>query len=213
MFKPRTTVAAGALAAVVLVALPAAAQQSGPITTHAPAGIENIEDLAGCFAVTYRFAEDGVHDLFNEDYGLDEPITEWVGLERDDGGDALTLLHASITDDGRAVPHWHEVWTPHPDDGTWTQEVWSRTPEHEDRELRYRCTAPWRLNRWQCHAGEAPKPFRDYGAPFGFSRADYDYLDRENILLATDEGWVQNEHNKKVAADGTVVSYELGWIT
>ncbi len=24
---------------------------------------------------------------------------------------------------------------------------------------------------------------------------------------------MQNEHNKKVAADGTVVSYELGWIT
>ena len=113
----------------------------------------------------------------------------------------------------RAVPHWHETWTYRPDEKGWTQEVWSRSPDDDNRELRYQCTAPWRLNRWECHAGRAPKPFRDYGAPFGFDRTDYDHLDRENILLVTDQGWVQNEHNKKVASDGTIVAYELGWIT
>jgi hypothetical protein len=43
--------------------------------------------------------------------------------------------------------------------------------------------------------------------------ADYDHLVRENILLVTDEGWVHNEHNRKMASDGTIVAYELGWIT
>jgi hypothetical protein len=177
-----------------------------------PEGIENLKNLAGCFAVTYRFAEDGTHDLFNENYGLDTPITEWVGLERNTK-DTFTLTHVSITDDGRAVPHWHEVWRHHPTQETWTQEVWSHTPGDDDRELRYGCTAPWKFNRWQCHAGPAAKPFRDYGAPFGFKRTDYAQLDRENILLVTENGWIQNEHNKKITSDGAVVSYELGWIT
>ncbi len=68
-------------------------------------------------------------------------------------------------------------------------------------------------NRWECHAGQAPKPFRDSGAPFGFNRTDYDWLDRENILLVAENGWVQNEHNKKMKGPNTVVGYELGWIT
>ena len=69
------------------------------------------------------------------------------------------------------------------------------------------------MNRWQCHAGPTPKPFRDKDAPFGFNRKDYQRLDRENILLVTEKGWIHNEHNKKINAEGTIVSYELGWIT
>jgi hypothetical protein len=174
---------------------------------------DNVRKLAGCFAVTYQFAEDGSHDLFNEEYGLDKPTKEWVANVRDGNDHSFTLVHVSITDDARAVPHWHEIWAYRPNEASWTQEVWSRSPDDQGRELRYQCTAPWHLNRWECHAGRAPKPFRDYGAPFGFDRTDYEHLDRENILLVTDEGWVQNEHNKKIAPDGTIVAHELGWIT
>lgn len=170
--------------------------------------------------MTYRFAEDGVHDSFNDEYGLDQAITEWIEFERD-GADTFTLTHVSITDDARAVPHWHEIWTYREDNDAWMQAVWSHSPDDEDRELRYRCAAPWTYNRWQCHAGKAPKPFRDSGAPFGFNRTDYDYLDRENILLVTENGWIHNEHNKKVKetsgpngmTDTKTVAYELGWIT
>jgi hypothetical protein len=69
------------------------------------------------------------------------------------------------------------------------------------------------MNKWECHAGEAQKPFRDSGAPFGFNRTDYGYLDRENTLLVTSNGWVQNEHNTKMSTSNAIVSYELGWIT
>lgn len=173
--------------------------------------IANIRNLSGCFEVTYEFVEDGVHDTLSSEHELG-PVTEWVGYrERADG--TLVLPHVSVTDDGRAVPHWHEIWRHDPASGEWTQTVRRGAPGGERDTLRYRCTAPWQMNRWQCHAGRAPKPFRDSGAPFGFDRTDYDWLDRENILLVTEHGWVHNEHNRKMTADGNVVAHELGWIT
>jgi hypothetical protein len=176
-----------------------------------PEASKHVESMAGCFAVSYRFAEDGVHDLFSDDCRLDEPIPEWIALERQED-DRLVLTHVSITPDERAVPHFHEIWALEADQRAWTQEVWSRAPGDELRDLRYRCTAPWSLNRWACHAGLAPKPFRDGGAPFGFTRDDYEHLDRDNIVLVTERGWIHSQHNRKVAADRTLVAHELGWI-
>jgi hypothetical protein len=47
-----------------------------------PKGMDNVEKLAGCFNVTYRFVEDGVHDLFSKKYALDKPHKEWIGFKR-----------------------------------------------------------------------------------------------------------------------------------
>lgn len=179
---------------------------------RASESVEFVTRLAGCFEVTYRFAEDGSHDMFSPDWGLDDPVREWVGLEETADG-TIVLRHVSITDDGRAVPHWYEAWKFQSDQKGWTQEVWSHTPGDGRSRLRYRCTAPWQKNLWDCHAGKAPKPFRDAGAVFGFSRTDYDWLDRRNTLLVTPKGWIQFERNQKMASTGQVVSYELGWIT
>lgn len=199
----RISVVSG-LAAVAAVGLSVPA-------ARAVSGAEDIRNLAGCFKVTYEFVEDGVHDTLSPDYDLG-PVIEWVGYREQDDG-TLVLPHVSVTESGRAVPHWHEVWRHHPEAGTWTQTVRRGAPGGERDALRYRCTAPWRMNRWQCHAGAAPKPFRDSGAPFGFDRQDYDRIDRENIILVTENGWVQNEHNRKMTDDGELVAYELGWIT
>lgn len=197
---------------IAICAMVLQAGASGGLAAGAqPEGREHVENLAGCFAVSYRFAEDGVHDLFGDDFMLDEPILEWIALEREDDH-RLVLTHVSITPDERAVPHFHEIWSFEADERAWTQEVWSRAPDDEQRSLRYRCTAPWSLNRWACHAGIAPKPFRDHGAPFGFMRDDYADLDRDNIVLVTERGWIHNQHNRKIAEDGTLVAHELGWI-
>lgn len=175
-----------------------------------PPGWEEIRQLAGCHDVSYRFYEDGEHDHFNEKYGLGTRIRELITLV-DDEQDKLTLQHASINEEGVAIPHWHEEWTYGP--AGWTQAVYSRTPGNPDRALRYICTAPWSLNQWHCAAGRATKPFRDAGAPFGFQRSDYAWLDRTNTLLVTPEGWVHSENNKKMDESGKLVSYELGFIT
>jgi len=175
-------------------------------------GREHVRKLAGCFAVTYRFVEDGVHDMFREEGMLENPITEWIALD-EESAERLVLTHVSITPDERAVPHFHEIWTFMGEEEGWHREIWSRTPENERRELRSECTAPWDLNKWSCHSGPSPKPFRDDGAPFGFDRDDYDKLDRAATILATGKGWVHNQHNRKIKADGTLIAHELGWIT
>jgi len=177
----------------------------------AAAGVSEIQKLAGCFEVTYRFAEDGTHDIFSERYGLPKPVKEWIGLEKT-GEDSFLLTHVLFVPE--PIAHWRDVWKSNaqssPPSESWTQEVWGGPPGLGS-ELRYRCTAPWTANRWECHAGRSSKPIRDAGAPH--QRDDYDWIDRHNILLVTPNGWVQNEHNRKMKASGEFVSYELGWIT
>lgn len=196
---------AHALTALVFVTFLLAPPLAAP---RSPAATDSIKLLSGCFDVTYIFIEDGEHDAFAKG----GPIKTRVGLWRGENG-RMILPHASITPDNRAVAHWHEIWTRRPQSQAWTREVWRELPASPGSRLRYTCTAPWTMNRWQCHAGRAPKPFRDAGAPFGFDRMDYAWLDREDILLVTEKGWIHNEHNKKVDENGAVVSHELGWIT
>jgi hypothetical protein len=198
----RTPLVALSIAAAGLV-LPASAADQ-------PAGREHVLGLAGCYGVTYRFYEDGEHDYFNEAYGLGPEIKELITVVEDTPSE-IALQHASINSEGVPVPHWHEVWRY--SEAGWIQTVYSRTPDDPLREQRYTCTAPWSLNQWQCRAGRATKPFRDDGAPFGFLRTDYEWLDRDNTLLVTPRGWVQSEHNRKMDEDGRLVSYELGFIT
>lgn len=176
---------------------------------YAASAAENIRHLAGCFEVTYEFVEDGTHDSLSPDYELG-PVIEWVG-HRKQSDDAHVLPHVSINKRGDPVPHWHEIWREDERAGAWTQ-VRRGAPDAESGELRYRCTAPWQMNQWNCDAGPSPKPFRDSGAPFGFERDDYARIDRHNTILVTGNGWVQNERNRKITAEGEVVSYKLGWI-
>ncbi|BAW81154.1 hypothetical protein TAO_1784 [Candidatus Nitrosoglobus terrae] len=180
-----------------------------------PKGIENVENLSGCFDVTYRFAEDGVHDLFSKKHQegiVDKPSREWISFKHGEE-DTFILQHVTFNDKQEPNTHFHEEWQYNPDKETWTQKVWSTAYGNKDRKLRYQCSAPWEMNQWQCHAGQAEKPFRDNGAPFGFNRTDYDHLDRNNTILVTPNGWIQSEHNAKRSSSHQIVSRELGWIT
>ena len=169
----------------------------------------HIRNMAGCYDVTYYFHEDGTHDYFSDEKPPAIENEEFLAVTRDEP-DGIVIQHATISPEGQAIPHWHEVWTRGP--GGWTQSVYGRTPGAEERELRYRCTAPWSMNRWECDIGPAPKPFRDNGAPFGWYREDYDHLHRKHTILVTPQGWVQSERNRKLTEDGELVSHELGYI-
>lgn len=174
------------------------------------AGSAHIAEMVGCFEVTYRFFEDGKHDFFSDKYGLDDPMT----LENEitsRGPRSITITNYAITDRGR-MPHWHMVWAYLENRDVWRQTIWGRAQGSSNREFRYTCEGRWEHNRWTCDAGRAPKPFRDDGAPFGFMRDDYTDLDRYNTILVTPEGWVMSQQNRKLTADGELVSYETGWI-
>ncbi len=197
----RLAVLLGPLGAVGSCGAPTS--QADPVPMVSSTASAAIQELAGCFEVSWRFVEDGVHDIFAPDYGLITPTKEWVGLRRT--GDATFQLQHVLFAGPRPLAHWYEVWTQQPSTEDWTQEVWGGTPG-PDSDVRYGCTAPWVGNRWECHAGRAEKPLRD-------EARDYDWLDRTNILHVTPKGFVQNEHNRKMRASGDVVSSELGWIT
>ncbi len=175
------------------------------------AGAEHIARMAGCFQVTYRFFEDGEHDYFSEDYGLEDPITS-VNEITSRGPRSITITNYTVAPDGRRRPHWHQVWVYLAEDDKWRQTIWGRTPSSDNREYRFTCEGRWERNRWICDAGSAPKPFRDDGAPFGFLREDYDVLDRHNTILVTPEGWVMSQHNRKLTDAGDLVAHEIGWI-
>ncbi len=177
--------------------------QPDPGSVVRSTGTDAIQQLAGCFEVTWRFVEDGIHDLFSPDYGLTNPTKEWVGFRHTEEH-TFQLQHALFVE-GRPLAHWYEVWTQPPGTDDWRQEIWGGTPGPES-EVRYGCTAPWADSRWECHAGRAAKPLRD-------DRRDYDWLDRTNILQVTPHGYVQNQDNRKMRENGEVVSSELGWVT
>jgi hypothetical protein len=171
---------------------------AGGAVGSAQEGRRQIEQLAGCFDVSYRFVEDGESDSFP---GEAIEAREWIGLERTD--EHTFLLQHLLFAGPQPVPHWHEVWTWHPAEETWTQEVRGGAP-HPGSELRYRCTGSWVMNRWECHAGQSAKPLRD-------ADRDYEWLDRRNILLVTPDGWVHNQHNAKMRSGEEIVAHELGW--
>ena len=150
-----------------------------------------LQHLAGCFEVSYRFVEDGVHD---QDIRGD--LLEEITLEARDG--VYAFQHYGIAK-GRRLKHWREEWRRHPD-GSFTQAVIG--PFENPR---YTCTAHFQFNQWRCTTHGAPKPQRDR------ERADYQTLDRENTLQITSKGWVQAENNVKRTATGVAVSNELGW--
>jgi hypothetical protein len=150
-----------------------------------------LQHLVGCFEVSYRFVEDGVHDK-----DIRGDLLEEITLEAQDGGYAFQ--HYGIVK-GRRLKHWREEWRHHPDNS------FTQTVIGPSEDPRYTCTAPFQFNQWRCATPGAPKPQRDR------ERTDYQTLDRENTLQITPKGWVQAENNVKRTATGVAVANELGW--
>lgn len=159
------------------------------LAAEAPAQVKN---LSGCFEVSYRFVEDGRHDL-----EITGAVEEVQFEARADG--SFFLQHYGIYQ-GQRYKHFGEHWLPLAN-GDWHQIVLSPTGS-----LRYECKAPIVFNQYKCSVLDAPKPNRDV------NRHDYETLDREIALQMTDRGWTQAENNIKRDAARNFVSNELGWI-
>ncbi len=168
---------------LIFVALTAA------FAAEAPPQVKN---LSGCFAVSYRFVEDGTHD--KEITGTFEEI---LFEARPDG--TFFLQHYGIMGQEKNK-HFGEIWKPLTD-GHWQQTILSPSGS-----FRYSCVSPFDFNQFRCVVANAPKPNRDR------DREDYETLDRDMILQITPRGWTQSEINIKRDHNGKAVSNELGWI-
>jgi hypothetical protein len=144
----------------------------------------HIQNLQGCFRVSYRFVEDGKHDYEIKD------VLEWITLKQQSG--AYNIQHYGPG----GGEHFNETWTLLRD-GRWRQHVGPS---------RYTCISGVRMGQLHCSAPGAPKPIRDE------KRNDYDLLNRVSTIQITPQGWVHNEMNDKVTKAGKVVATEVGWI-
>jgi hypothetical protein len=147
----------------------------------------HIQNLQGCFRVSYRFVEDG-----KRDYEIKDAL-EWITLKEQPG--VYVVQHYGLYD-GSIVEHFSETWSLL-GDGRWRQDIGPS---------RYSCVSEVRLGQLHCASPGTPKPIRDA------RRIDYDVLNRVSTIQITPKGWVQNEINDKVAKGGQVVATEVGWV-
>ena len=149
----------------------------------APAHIQNLQ---GCFRVSYRFVEDGRHD-----YEIKDAL-EWITLKQQSG--SYLIQHYGLMG-GEVTQHFTETWSLLPD-GRWRQDVGPS---------RYTCTSEVRMGQLHCSSPGAAKPTRD-------QREVYDRLNRVSTIQITPKGWVQSEMNDKVTKEGKVLATEVGWV-
>jgi hypothetical protein len=154
------------------------------LSSSAPPHIQNLQ---GCFRVSYRFVEDGQHD-----YDIKDAL-EWITLKEQSG--AYLVQHYGLIG-SEIVEHFNETWSLL-GDGRWRQNVGPS---------RYTCISEVRMGQLHCSSPGAPKPIRDR------IRNDYDLLNRVSTIQITPNGWVQSEMNDKVTKAGQVVATEIGWV-
>jgi hypothetical protein len=176
----KTTLAAALSVGIVLSDASAVHALSSSTPMH-------IQNLQGCFRVSYRFVEDGKHD-----YDIKDAL-EWITLREQSG--AYVIQHYGLFG-AEIIQHFNETWTLL-SDGRWRQDVGPS---------RYTCVSEVRLGQLHCSSPGAPKPIRDRG------RDEYDLLNRVSTIQITPKGWVQNEFNDKVTNAGQVVATEVGWV-
>ena len=174
----------------VTLLLSSATAFAASLTPHDVPGLLN--NLLGCFEVSYRYIEDGPHDFEIRN------TFEWVEVATDGPAGALTFQHWGIHE-GEKFRHWREEWRP-TSGGKWNQTVYGPTGR-----LRYNCEGAWNFSQISCEVPNAPKPQRDT------NRDDYDVLDRSNRIQISTKAWVQVETNVKKKSDGTLVASEVGW--
>jgi hypothetical protein len=153
------------------------------LAAPAPAHIQNLQ---GCFRVSYRFVEDGRHD-----YEIKDAL-EWITLKQQSG--SYLIQHYGLMG-GEVTQHFTETWSLLPD-GRWRQDVGPS---------RYTCTSEVRMGQLHCSSPGAAKPTRD-------QREVYDLLNRVSTIQITPKGWVQSEMNDKVTKEGKVLATEVGWV-
>ena len=175
---------------------------------------EAIRSFAGCFEVTFDFAETFP---LQKDYKIHDPYhtktLEYVVLD-EDTGDHLSLQHVLLFR-GDVQKHWRQEWNYAADqifqfrgDSTW-QKVkltaaqmsgnWVQRVFQIDDSPQYECSAPWvqwnGANYWEC-LSDRPVPRRDYT-----KRSDYHLVQGRNRQSITSDGWLHEEDNVKVVLD------------
>jgi hypothetical protein len=172
-----------------------------------------IENLCGCFNVTFKYAEtfspiEGYkyHDREEINGGIE------LALPIEISNNKVSIQHLLVISDSMIIKHWREEWTyenpilwKYIDTKTWVKQVltptqikgkWTQTVWEVSDEPRYQGLGTFNIidgeTFWQ-NTTDAPLPRREYSV-----RNDYNILNRTNILHITDNGYVHKQDNKKI---------------
>lgn len=202
-----------------LVLLLAAASQAADRAGDAAA----IKAQAGCFEVTYEFAE----TFGKKDRVMSTPYKtgglEWVVVDEDAPG-RVELQHLLVLSSATVMKHWRQEWSYEPAElfefkgsDSWIKAPlassdragrWRQRVLQVDDGPRYECAAPWvrwgGVRYWECRAW-SPLPRREFTR-----RSDYQVLDRRNRQELTASGWTHEQDNAKLKlVEGK--AEELAW--
>lgn len=200
------------------------------VTAQTKAEHQAIEQLCGCFEVTFNYAETFTTDTVNKYFAKEldtKPVLEYVTpIFKNDK--KYELQHILVVNDDMMIKHWREDWIYENTDfwafeanetwhkkqqdpasvkGQWTQTVW----EVSDAP-RYQGTSKWIENNGQTfwmNTTDAPLPRREYT-----KRRDYNVLNRTNRLQLTDYGYMHEQDNLKIVREkgkDQILSYEKGY--
>jgi hypothetical protein len=173
---------------------------------------EAIKKLAGCYDVTYRFAETFASDTAYEFHEKHiSSAREWIVVD-EETKNKIVLQHILILDNGEVMKHWREDWVYENTDGytyagdyLWkyfnrdknsVKGQWTQKVLQVDDSPRYEGSATWLFNdgktSWQSEC-MAPLPRREHT-----TRSDYKVLKRKNIYTFTGNGYTHEEDNVKL---------------
>lgn len=192
--------------------------------------IKAIEDLCGCFEVTFNYAETFTNDTQNEYKAgkLNDKAVVELSLPIEKTDKKVVIQHILVAG-GHVIKHWREDWTyenanlwtfdgdqtwkkvpaakPEQVKGTWTQTVWE-----VDDAPRYQGTSRWVENNsslYWLNTTDAPLPRREYT-----KRDDYNVMERTNRLTINGKGYMHEQDNRKIIRKGgkdEVLAYEKGY--
>lgn len=174
--------------------------------------INSIKQLAGCYKVTFDFAETFAPDVnykYHDRYH--EEGIEYVFVVNETA-DMISLQHILIVNDSIIIKHWRQDWIyentellaydkdytwkkikldPKSVKGQWTQKVYQ-----VDDGPRYEANGTWvhadGRHFWESVC-DSPLPRREFN-----KRSDYNVLRRFNHIEVMNDGWMLEQDNEKI---------------
>lgn len=192
-----------ALTAAVILNNMAIAQQDGK---------KYIEQLCGCYDVTFTYAETFASDTNYKFHEKETAHARELIIPIENTDKKIVLQHMLVVSDNYIIKHWREDWVyesplllNYTGDNTWVKEKqgkeevtgkWTQTVWQVDDMPRYQGYSAWINNNgktyWE-NTAYAPLPRREYT-----TRSDYNLMRRTNRIIPTTGGWVHEQDNDKI---------------
>jgi hypothetical protein len=188
-----------------------------------------LQNLCGCFEVSFKYAETFSPDSKYQFHEREEiSATPELAMPIEISDRKIVIQHLLVMRNNYVVKHWREEWTyedsvlwKYNGDTSWTRQVltldkvrgkWTQTVWEVSDAPRYQGYSQFvDLDGkivWQ-NTTDAPLPRREYTI-----RNDYNILRRTNRLGISDSGYIHEQDNKKVSKTQhteLLIAEEKGW--